>query len=114
MTWHDVVAYFFGGAFLANFAPHFIAGVSGRPFYTPFAKPPFRGLSPPAVNVLYGLFNLGVAYVLLVVVGSFELRSVADATIAGAGFGLMSLNFPRSLAKLQAGSPQLSPASRPH
>ncbi|HLK37257.1 MAG TPA: hypothetical protein VKU41_10935 [Polyangiaceae bacterium] len=100
MTWHDVVAYFFGGMFLANFTPHFIAGVSGRPFYTPFAKPPFRGLSPPAVNILYGLFNLGVAYVLLVVVGSFELRLVADAAISAMGFGLWSLFIARSVTKL--------------
>jgi hypothetical protein len=52
------------------------------------------------------------AYVLLVILGRFELRNVAEAAIAGVGFGLMSLNFPRSLAKLQAGAP-LSPASPP-
>jgi hypothetical protein len=40
MPWHDVVANFFGGASLANFVPHFVAGVSGRPFPSPFAKPP--------------------------------------------------------------------------
>ena len=34
MSWHDVVAYFFGGVFLANFTPHFVAGVSGRAFQT--------------------------------------------------------------------------------
>ena len=78
MTWQGGVAYFFGGMFLANFTSHFIAGVSGRPFPTPFAKSSFRGFSSPAVNILYGLFNLGVAYVLLVVVGGLELRRVAD------------------------------------
>ena len=87
MPWHDVVAYFFGGVFLANFVPHFGAGVTGRLFPTPFAKPPFRGLSSPAVNILWGLFNLAVAYALLAVVGSFELRRVADGAIMGAGFG---------------------------
>jgi hypothetical protein len=25
MPWHDVAAYFFGGAFLANFVPHFVS-----------------------------------------------------------------------------------------
>src|SRR3712207_3953339 len=79
MRWHDVAANFFGGVFLANFVPHFVAGVSGRSFYSPFAKPPFRGLSTPAVNVLWGLFNLAVAYALLVVVGDFELRRLAHA-----------------------------------
>lgn len=102
MPWHNVAAYFFGGAFLANFCPHFIAGVSGLPFYTPFATPPFRGLSSPAVNVLYALFNLAVAYALLVVVGSFELRPAADLAVSAAGFGLASVGIARSAARLRA------------
>ena len=109
MPWHDVVAYFFGGAFFANFVPHFVAGVSGRSFHTPFAKPPFRGRSSPAVNVLWGLFNLAAAYALLVKVGSFELRRVADVAIAGAGFGLASLGVARSMRKLVEPSPSPLP-----
>jgi hypothetical protein len=101
MTWQHGVAYFFGGLFLANFVPHFVAGVSGREFQTPFAKPPFRGLSSPAVNILWGLFNLGVAYVLLVVVGGLELRRVPDVAIAATGFGLGSLAIARSVTKVQ-------------
>ena len=102
MPWHHVAAYFFAGAFLANFAPHFIAGVSGLPFYTPFATPPFRGLSSPAVNVLYELFNLAVAYVLLAVVGSFEPGRVAHVASAAAGFGLASVAIARSAARLRS------------
>jgi hypothetical protein len=105
MPWHNVAAYFFGGAFLANFTPHFIAGVSGRPFHTPFATPPFRGLSSPVVNILYALFNLAVAYALLVVVGSVEPRRVAHFAIAAAGFGLASVGIARSVAKLRGGAP---------
>ena len=101
MAWHSDVAYFFGGVFLANFTPHFVAGVSGRAFHTPFAKPPFRGLSSPAVNILWALCNLVVAYVLLVVVGGIELRHVADAAIAATGFGLGSLFIARSVTKMQ-------------
>ncbi|HVU05486.1 MAG TPA: hypothetical protein VHE30_27250, partial [Polyangiaceae bacterium] len=63
------LAYFFAGAFLANFVPHFVSGVLGRTFPTPFGSPPFRGLSSSRVNVLYGLFNLAVAYALLSRVG---------------------------------------------
>ena len=105
MPWYSVAACFFGGAFLANFFPHFIAGMSGRRFYSPFAKPPFRGLSSPVVNVLYALFNIAVAYGLLVVVASFELRRIADAAISAGGFGLASLGIARSVTKLQGGSP---------
>lgn len=104
MRWYDVATYFFGGAFLANFFPHFIAGVSGRRFPSPFAKPPFRGLSSPAVNVLWGLFNLAVAYTLLVAVGELELRPAAHVAVSATGFGLASLGIARSVSKVQGGS----------
>lgn len=104
MPWHTVAARFFGGVFLANFFPHFIAGVSGVRFYTPFATPPFRGLSSPVVNILYALFNLAVAYALLVVVGNLELESTAQVAVAGAGFALWSLQVARAVTKLR-GSP---------
>jgi hypothetical protein len=111
MPWLDVAAYFFGGVFLANFFPHFIAGMSGARFHTPFAKPPFRGLSSPIVNVLYALFNLGVAYALLVVVGSLELQNVAPVAVAAAGFGLWSVSIARSVTKLRSSSQSLPQAS---
>jgi hypothetical protein len=101
MPWVHVVAYFFGGVFLANFTPHFIAGVSGRRFHSPFAKPPFRGLSSPAVNILWSLCNLIVAYTLLIVVGSLELQQVPHVAVAGAGFGLGALLIARSIVKMQ-------------
>lgn len=104
MTWQYGAAYFFGGVFLANVTPHFVAGVSGRPFPTPFARPPFRGLSSPAVNILWGLFNLVVAYLLLLVVGGLELRRVADVAVAATGFALGSLFIARSVTKMQRDS----------
>ena len=30
--WYHLVAYFFGGAFLANTIPHLVSGISGSPF----------------------------------------------------------------------------------
>ena len=59
------VAAFFAGAFLANAVPHFVHGISGDRFPTPFARPPGRGLSSPTVNVAWALFNLLVGYGLL-------------------------------------------------
>ncbi len=64
MGWYNYVACFFSGAFLANVVPHFVHGISGDRFPTPFAHPPGKGLSSPAVNVVWGLFNLVVGYVL--------------------------------------------------
>jgi hypothetical protein len=64
MNWHDYLAAFFAGAFLANTVPHFVHGISGDPFPSPFADPPGRGLSSPTVNVLWALFNLVFGYLL--------------------------------------------------
>ena len=43
MPWYDYAAYFFAGAFLANSIPHFVQGVCGNQFQSPFASPPGRG-----------------------------------------------------------------------
>jgi hypothetical protein len=64
MPWYTYLACFFAGAFLANAVPHFVKGVTGEPFPTPFAKPPGKGLSSPVVNVLWGLLNFIVGFVL--------------------------------------------------
>jgi len=76
MRWYTYVAYFLGGAFLINVVPHFVNGVSGRPFPSPFASPPGQGLSSPLVNVWWGAFNFLVAYLLLCRVGKLEMRRV--------------------------------------
>jgi hypothetical protein len=81
------LAWFFGGAFLTNAVPHFVSGVMGRPFQSPFAKPPGQGLSSSTVNVLWGFLNLVVGYVLICRVGDFDLHSTAH--IAAPGFGIL-------------------------
>src|SRR6266849_3568646 len=43
MAWLHFVSYLFGGFFLCNTIPHFVSGVMGRPFQSPFATPPFHG-----------------------------------------------------------------------
>jgi hypothetical protein len=101
VTWTLGVAYFFGGVFLANASPHLIAGFSGKAFPTPFASPPFRGLSPPLVNVAWGLVNLAVAYVLLLRVGAFDLRSWPHVAVSFAGFGLMAFQVARALGRIR-------------
>ena len=83
MIWLHDLAYLFGGAFVANAVPHYVSGMMGRPFQSPFAKPPGKGLSSSLTNVLWGAFNLAVAYVLLCQVGAFDLRNVAHAAVVG-------------------------------
>lgn len=65
MNWYHYLACFFAGSLLANAVPHFVNGISGDSFPTPFAHPPGKGLSSPAVNVLWALLNLLVGYILL-------------------------------------------------
>ena len=104
MPWYHYVAWFFGGAFLVNSVPHFTNGVSGRPFPTPFASPPGRGLSPSWVNVLWGLFNVSIGYLLVYRVGSFSLRSTSDVVVFGFGVLLMAVMLARAFAPLSAGA----------
>jgi hypothetical protein len=101
--WYHFVAYFFGGAFLANTLPHLGNGISGRPFQSPFAKPPGQGLSSSTVNVLWGLFNLAVAYLLICRVGSFSLLDTFDVLALGAGIALISLMSARGFGRFHGG-----------
>jgi hypothetical protein len=101
MSWLVYVAHFFGGAFFANALPHLIAGVSGQAFPSPFASPPFKGLSSPTVNVAWALANIAVAYILLVRVEVVDFTSWSDVAASFAGFGAMAFQCARSLARIR-------------
>ena len=64
LHWYNYIAAFFAAAFLTNAVPHFIHGISGDKFQTPFSKPHGKGLSSPVVNTLWACFNLFVGYIL--------------------------------------------------
>ena len=65
LPWYVYLLQFVAGLFLANGVPHFVQGISGHWFQTPFASPPGVGESSPVVNVLWGFFNLAVGFALL-------------------------------------------------
>jgi len=104
MNWLHNLSYFFGGLFLANAVPHFVSGVMGRPFQTPFAKPPGKGLSSSTVNVLWGLANFVLAYVLLLRVGHFDPRAIPCITPFAAGTLLISLHAARHFGQFHGGN----------
>jgi hypothetical protein len=91
MNWLHLVSYFFGGLFLANAVPHFVSGIMGEPFQTPFAKPSGKGLSSSTVNALWGFANFVFAYFFLLCVGHFEPRSIACIAPFASGALLISL-----------------------
>jgi hypothetical protein len=75
--------------FLTNVVPHFVHGVSGDRFPTPFANPRGKGLSSPTLNVLWALFNLVVGY-LLVRVG--KLSSGGDLALVIFFAGIVAIS----------------------
>jgi hypothetical protein len=104
MSWLFDLSYLFGGAFLTNAIPHFVSGVMGRPFQSPFASPPGEGLSSSTINVLWGFFNLAVGYVLVCRVGEFDLRSTENVIALGLGTLLMALLMARMFGRLHGGN----------
>ena len=104
MPWLHLLSYFFGGAFLANSVPHFVSGVCGEPFQSPFAKPSGIGLSSSTVNVLWGVFNLVVGYALICRVGTFDLRDTGDIGAVFLGVLVISLFLAKHFGKLHGGN----------
>jgi hypothetical protein len=103
MHWHIYVAHFFGAVFLANSIPHFVNGISGRAFQSPFAKPPGVGMSSSRINILWGWANLVLAYLLLVTAGALNLNVIADAAIFGLGLLLAGLLLAERFGRTNGG-----------
>ena len=101
MNWYNYAACFFAGMFLANVVPHFVQGVSGDPFPTPFAHPPGKGLSSPTVNVVWALFNLIAGYILFRV-GRVSSGGDAALVVFFAGIAAISIIMSVQFAKKQA------------
>jgi hypothetical protein len=104
MQWINYASYFFGGVFLTNAVPHFVSGVMGRPFQSPFAKPPGQGLSSSTVNVLWGFLNIVIGYLLICRVGAFDLRSTEDVVAAGLGALLTGIMMARMFGRFHGGN----------
>jgi hypothetical protein len=99
-----LLANFFGGIFLANSLPHLVNGVSGRPFQTPFAKPSGVGLSSSTVNVAWGFMNLVFAYLLLDLLGGFDINFFPHVIAASIGALLVSLFGARHFGRFHGGN----------
>jgi hypothetical protein len=101
MNWYHYIACFFAGMFLTNVVPHFVHGISGDRFPTPFAHPPGKGLSSPLVNVLWALLNLVVGFVLFRV-GKFLSGDTLSLVIFFAGIAAISTLSSVRFAKKQS------------
>jgi hypothetical protein len=103
VNWLHDLSYLFGGAFLANAVPHFVSGVMGRPFQSPFAKPSGQGLSSSTINVLWGFANFVIAYLLVVRVGDFDLRATDNIIAVGVGVLLAGVISARLFGRFHGG-----------
>jgi hypothetical protein len=99
-----LLSYLFGGAFLANAIPHLVSGTMGRPFQTPFAKPPGEGLSSSTANVLWGFVNLIAGVLLTTRIGTFDARNTADLAALTAGAFLIALFSARHFGRFHGGN----------
>jgi hypothetical protein len=53
---------FLSGLFFANSIPHFVNGISGKEFATPFIHRFFKNIPSPLFNVIWGLANICLAF----------------------------------------------------
>jgi hypothetical protein len=103
MAWYAYLAYFAAGALLANGVPHFVNGISGKRFQSPFAWPPGVGESPPLVNVLWGLANFAGGFALIFGVGYYRFGMNRAAIMVGLGALAISVLLSVYFGRLRKG-----------
>ena len=113
MNWYDYIAGFFAGMFLANVVPHFVHGISGDRFPTPFANPPGKGLSKPTVNVVWALCNLVVGYILFRVGKVSSGDNLALITFFAGIVAISTMSSALSNETSQIIRPENRPSERP-
>lgn len=101
-----LLAHFFAGVFLVNGVPHFVHGISGQSFQSPFASPPGVGESSPMVNVLWGSFNFLVGYALLKSFDGLTPGFNMDSVITVAGGLCTALGLSWHFQRVRHGSPK--------
>ena len=106
MAWTTLLAAFFVGVFLVNGVPHFVQGVCGNRFQTPFARPPGVGESPALINVLWGAFNFAVGFGLMhwAFPRGFP-PPIELCIVAGIGGLLIALGLAYHFGRVRRGSP---------
>ncbi len=90
ITFLDYILFFLAGALLANGVPHFVQGISGNKFPTPFAR--FYGTkeSPAIVNVIWGWLNFAVGAWLLHAFSPVRMPPATEPCITAA-FGALAM-----------------------
>lgn len=101
MPWYFLALQFVAGLFLANGVPHFVHGISGESFQSPFASPPGVGESSPLTNAVWGFVNWVVACVLLWFFGPAGSGAWIGWVAIGGGILLMALGLAHHFGKVR-------------
>ena len=102
MPWYFYLLQFVSGLFLANGVPHFVQGISGNRFQSPFATPPGVGESSPLINALWGYANLRSARCFF---GSSSLAEIARWSgwiLVGLGILMMAVMLSTHFGKVRS------------
>jgi hypothetical protein len=105
MPWYFYIAHFVAGLFLANSIPHFVNGISGRMFVSPFGKPPGRGESSAISNVIWGEINLIIGGLLLWFWPLAMPFEALDVIVFAVGFFLAALGLANAFSRRRVGMP---------
>jgi hypothetical protein len=103
LPWYVYVLQFVSGLLLANGVPHFVQGISGHWFQTPFADPPGVGESSPTVNALWGFLNLAAGFAMLFAFAPKGADVVAQWVLVGLGVLVMALALARHFGRVRSG-----------
>lgn len=95
----------FAGVFLTNGIPHFVSGLLGQSFQTPFAKPRGQGLSSSTVNLLWGFANLLVGFLLASRISTVQWHDNTDVFAFAVGVLAMGLFCARHFGRFHGGRP---------
>jgi hypothetical protein len=105
MPWYFYLVHFLAGAFFANGVPHFVQGICGNTFQTPFASPRGIGESSAVVNVVWGFFNFIVGAALMRIFFVGPPRPVGIAVAVGLGVFVMALALAYHFGKVRKTAP---------
>ncbi|WP_158814416.1 hypothetical protein [Methylocapsa sp. S129] len=102
LPWYIYLLQFVSGLFLANGVPHFVQGISGHWFQTPFATPRGVGESSPVVNVLWGFANIAIGFSLLWSFAPKGSEVAAEWMIVGLGVLVAAVYLARHFGSVRS------------
>lgn len=101
MAWYVYAARFVSGLLLVNGVPHFVRGLCGERFQSPFASPPGIGESSPLVNFAWGFANLAIGFALLIAFAPQQPDARAGWIVVGAGVLLAGAAMSRHFGRVR-------------